>query len=208
MRALHTTLAALFVLAPALAQEPDPSQWPARDAHEGLTVSCDPYPDAERSKAKFGKKHPAAVGILPIEVAFRNDTDFPMLVDLDSVRLLLQPPGSEKQQLDWMTVEDVLEMILYKQGPSLNRPRTPLPLPRSKGNRSKEYLELESRIRPMALEMTLIPPKKTVRGFLFFRMGRQMEQVENAKLYIPDVKFMHNKQPLFFFEVDLSKAVK
>lgn len=209
MRRLIWTLAALLfaaILVPA--QEPDPTRWPARDTHEGLLVAADPYQDAARSKLKFGKKHPVDFGILPVEVAFKNENDKPLLVELDTIRLLLQPPGGERQQLDWMAVEDVIEMILYKHGPALNKPRIPLPIPRPKADKSKEYLELESRIRPHALEMSLIPPKATVRGFLFFRMGRRMEVVQYARLYVPDVKYMHNKQPLFFFEVDLGKAVQ
>ena len=190
----------------ALAQQPDPATWLARDSHEGLLLAADPYSSAARSKVKFGKKHPVDFGILPLEVVFRNDNDKPLLVEPTAIRLLLEPPGGQRQQLEPMTVEEVLEMMLYRHGPDMTMPRRPLPLPKSKPDRSMEYLELESRIRPHALEMFLIPPKSTVRGFLFFHMGRRMENVRYARLYLPDVRFFHNKQPLFFFEVDLAKA--
>jgi hypothetical protein len=197
-----------FLAAAASAQSPDPAAWPARDAHEGLLVAADPYAQAARAKEKFGKKHPVDHGILPVEVVFRNDNDKPILVELDSIRLLLQPPGGERQQLDAMTMEDVFERMLYKHGPDMSMPRYPLPRTKPKASKSKEYLELESKIRPFALEMSLVPPKTTVRGFLFFYLGRRMDAAQNARLYLPDVKYMHNKQPLFFFEVDLSKATQ
>lgn len=207
MKRSVTIFAVLSLALGALTQEPDPANWPARDSHEGLLVAADPYRDAARSKETFGKKHPVDFGILPLEVVIRNDTDKPILVNLETIRLLLQLGGNERQQLEPMALEDVIERILYRHGPDASIPRRPLPSRKPK-DKSKEYLELELRFQPHVFPMTLIPPKETVRGFFFFNMGRRMDRVDSARLYIPDVQFMHNKQPLFFFEVDLSKAVQ
>ena len=72
--------------------------------------------------------------------------------------------------------------------------------------KDKDYQKLEAVIRPLAFDMSLLPPKSTVRGFLFFHVGRRTDWLQYAQLYIPERQLMTTKQPLFFFEVDLSKA--
>src|SRR5580700_11806023 len=57
----------------------DPAPLPY-DQHSGLTVSVDPYTEAARTKDKFGKANPHDVGVLPVEVFLRNDSDQPMRV--------------------------------------------------------------------------------------------------------------------------------
>lgn len=192
--------------APESGSQGDAASLPARDTHEGLLVAADPYSDAARARQRFGKKTPLDAGIAPIEVFFRNDNDKPILVDLETIRLLLEPPGGERQQLEPLALDDVLELMLYKHGPDVTMPRHPLPR-RTKPGRSKEYLELEGKLRPLTLEMNLLPPGTTVHGFLYFQVTRRPDWLQHARLYLPDLKFMHNKQPLFFFELDLSKAV-
>jgi hypothetical protein len=203
----RATLAICFLLAAALASaQSDPASLPARDEHEGLLVAADPCTDAERAKKLFGKKTPLAAGIVPVEVVFRNDNDKPILVTLERIELLLNPRGGEKQRLSPLPVEDVVDRILYKGGPNVTAKRIPIPGRTNPVGKDKEWLKLESLIRPHALETTLVPPKATVRGFLYFHLGNRAGWLAYARLYVPEVKFMHNKQPLFFFEVDLSKV--
>jgi hypothetical protein len=185
----------------------DPASLPARDEHEGLLVAADPYTDSERVKKLFGKKSPLDAGIVPIEVVFRNNNDKPILMNLESIELVLSPRGGEKQRLSPLAVEDVIERILYRGGPDVTAKRFPIPGRTNRVSKDKDWLKLESIIRPVALEMSLLPPKATVRGFLFFHVGRGTNWLSYSRLYVAELQFMHNKQPLFFFEVDLSKAV-
>jgi len=204
-----TVLALLLagIIAPAFPQS-DLASLPARDEHEGLLVAADPYTDPARARQRFGKKTPLDAGIAAIEVFFRNDNDKPILVELERIRLLLEPPGAERQQLEPLALDEVLEQMLYKHGPDVTMPRTPLPRTKPKGAPSKEYRELETKFRPMTLEADLVPPRTTVHGFLYFQVGPRFDWVQHARLYLPDLKLMHNKQPLFYFEVDLRKALR
>src|SRR6266849_130683 len=70
----------------------DPASLPAHDAHDGLLIAADPYTDPTQYKARFGKKNPYEAGILAMDVYFRNDTDKPIRIDLESIRLPLAPP--------------------------------------------------------------------------------------------------------------------
>lgn len=203
---LSTLLLAVTALAAGAFAQTDPASLPAKDQHEGLLVAADPHVDAERAKQRFGKKTPLDVGIVPIEVIFRNDNDQPILLALENIRLQLNPRGGERQQLEPLAVEAVIEKMLYKGGPDVGMPRRPIPGRLPKITKDKDYQKLEAIIRPLAFDMSLLPPKSTVRGFLFFYVGRGTAWLLYAQLYIPDLQLMTTKQPLFFFEVDLSKA--
>jgi hypothetical protein len=183
-----------------------PAALPAKESHEGLLIAADPYHDAERSKARFGKKHPQEAGILAIEVHLRNDTKRAIQLDLAAIRLLLAPPGNSRQRLEPMSLEAVIERTLYKErgGPDIKAPR--IPIPRRPQDRSKEWKKLEEAWRPLLLEMDILPPQSSVQGFLFFNLGRNPEWVSFARLYVPSLKFVDTGQELFYFEVDLSKA--
>ncbi len=194
--------------ATAVGQRVDPSTMPARDTHEGVTVAADPYTDAARSKERFGKKHPHQAGILAVEVVMHNGTTRPIRVNLDAVRLLLEPPGTSRQRLEALDLEAVIEKTLHKEQGGPNPTASRLPIPRMpKPDRSKEWKQLEAALSPYVFNFDILPPQATVRGFFFFDMARRFEWVQYGRVYVPELKFMDDGQALFFFEVDLSKAV-
>ena len=185
-------------------QQVDPATLAAKEEHEGLLIAVDPYTDAVRSKARFGKKHPQEHGILAVEVFLRNDNIRPIRVDLSTIRLLLSPPETSRQRLEPLTVDEVIERILYKGGPELNKPR--FPIPQRTPNRSKDWKELEGTLKPALLETDILPPKSTMHGFLFFDLSNHFEWVPYARLYVPKLEFMDDKKELFYFEVDMKKT--
>lgn len=192
-----------------LAQRIDPATLPARDTHEGVTVAADPYTDPQRSKERFGKKHPYQAGLLAVEVVMHNGTTRPIRVNLDAIRLLLDPPGNSRQRLVPLDLETVIEKILHKErgGPNPTVSRLPIPRP-PKADRSKEWRQVEASLAPYLFTYDILPPQATVRGFFFFDMARRFEWVPHARVYVPELKFMDDGQALFFFEVDLAKATK
>lgn len=192
-----------------LAQRIDPGTLPARDTHEGVTVAADPYADPQRSKERFGKKHPYQAGLLAVEVVMHNDTTRPIRVNLGAIRLLLDPPGTSRQRLVPLDLETVIEKILHKErgGPNPTVSRLPIPRP-PKADRSKEWRQVEESIAPYLFTYDILPPQATVRGFFFFDMARRFDWVPHARVYVPELKFMDDGQALFFFEVDLAKAAK
>src|SRR5712692_6054345 len=203
-------VAAAFLIAGAgfARTQSNPAALPARDAHNGLLVAADPYRDAERCKARFGKKNPFDAGILAIEVFFRNDNDKAIRVELESIRLLLRPTGADRQRLAPLPVEEVADRILDKGKPDPTATRRTIPIPGRgpKKGRGKEWDELAASLRALAFEMDVLPPRSTVHGFLFFDLDRRYDWVPVARLYVPDLKFLPEKQPLLFFEVDLALA--
>lgn len=206
---IRTAPGFLFLLAaaPVWAQM-DPASLPARDAHEGLLIAADPYQDAARCKARFGKKNPYEAGIVAIEVFFRNDNDKPIRLDLETIRLLLKPPGADRQKLGPLAVEEVADRILNKDkpDPTVHRKTIPVPGRGPKKSRGKEWDELVASLRSGAFETDLLPPHSTVHGIFFFDIDSHYEWVPYVRLYIPDLKFMDTNKPLLYFELDLGAA--
>lgn len=193
---------------PITAQQIDVSTLPARDTHEGLTVAADPYTDAARSKERFDKKHPYDAGLLAVEIFIRNDTTRPVRLNINQIRLLISPPGHSRQRLAPLETDVAIEKILHKEqgGPNPTASRIPLPIPRPRADRSKDWKKLEEVIAPAVFMNDILPPQATVRGFLFFDMARRFEWVPFARIYVPDLKYMDDGQALFYFEVELGKA--
>jgi hypothetical protein len=188
----------------------DPASLPARDVHQGLLVAVNPYLSAERYKAKFGKHTPYEAGIVALEVFFRNDNDVPLRLDLKTVRLLIGAPGESRQRLDPLSPEDVADRVLLKpsKDPSQQRPRIPLPGTVGRGSgRDKNWEEFAATLRSAAMSTDVLPPRGTTHGFFYFDINRRFDLLSEARFDVPDLVFMLDKKPLFFFQIDLAPAI-
>jgi hypothetical protein len=174
------------------------------DRHGGMSVSADPYTDPARAKEKFGKANPLAVGILPVEVVMRNETNEPIRINLSTIQLEVRPRGSTLQGIDWLTVEEVASAIAHPQGtPAPKARRLPMGIPvPTKDTKAEKFADS---LRPLALDTDIVPPMGMVHGFLFFDLGHDLSLLSNASLYVPDAVGMPSNKPLIFFEVPLGK---
>lgn len=192
---------------PPLAAAIDPASLPAHDSHQGLLIAADPYASADRYKEKFTKHTPYEGGIVAIDLFFRNDNDLPIRINLKTMQLQVSVPGGSRQRLDPLSPEDVADRVLAK--PKDPTPRFPVPrigAPRSKHD--KNWEEFAGSVRSAALSTDLLPPHATVHGFVYFDIDGHYEWISNARLEIPDLAFMNDSKPLFFFEIDLAPAVR
>lgn len=216
-RSLHLAFLIAFVIAitcpcgfvfaqSAPAAAASPSALP-QDNHGGLTVSVDPYTDPHRAKDKFGKSaNPVSVGILPVNVYFKNDTPHAMRVNLETVQLEVKSGEETHQYVDWLTVGQVANMIRHPGGspsaPSARRFPVGIPVP----GKDKKVDTIVDQLRPFVLNSNVIPPLGTIHGFLFFDVSHDFSAAEKASLYLPDVVVLPDKTALMFFEVPLMKG--
>lgn len=186
----------------------DPASLPARDEHQGLLVTVDPYVSKDRYKDKFGKHTPFEAGVVALEVYFRNDTAAPLKIDLDAIRLLIAAPGDTKQKIEPLTPNDVADLVLLNGKVNATQRRLPLPLPGGvpKSGKGKEWDEFAAELRSMALSSDILAPNSVSHGFVYFDIDRQFSWLAGSRLQIPDVSSMLDHKALFFFEVDLSAA--
>lgn len=212
---IHLLLAALcFATATGNAQNSsaavkasiDPATLPAHDSHQGLLVAADPYISADRYKDRFAKRSPYEGGILAIEVFFRNDNDLPIRINLNTMQLLVAEPGESRQRLEPLAPEEVADRVLAKR-PKDPTPRFPVPRvgpPPTK--RDKNWEEFAGNLRAAALSSDLLPPHATTHGLVYFDVDRHYDWISNSRLEIPDLAFMNDSKPLFFFEIDLAAS--
>lgn len=187
---------------PADAKPAAPAPLP-HDQHSGLTVSVDPYTEAARTKDKFGKADPHDVGVLPIEVFLRNDSDQPMRVNLETVQLEVTLRNGVRQEVDWLRPEEVAKLIAHPAG-ATDPQRKRLPLPINIGDKKVE--KLAAVLRPLSLDADVIPPKATIHGFLYFDVSHEFSIASRSSLYVPDVSIAPGNEPLVYFEVPLRNA--
>jgi hypothetical protein len=171
------------------------------DSHDGLTIQADPYTDRARSKEKFGKADPFAVGVLPVEVTLRNESSNLIRVDINTIQLEVRLQSGGRQDLDWLAAEDVAALIAHPAGASgPSRPRIGgLPIPSG----DKKVDKLTEILKPLTLNADTIPPKGAVHGFVYFNVSHEMSLADSAVLYVPDALILPSRKALMFFEVQL-----
>ena len=203
------TIVMLFPLG-ALGQSapPDPMSLPTRDAHQDLTIVADPYLRAERYKKEvFGKNSFYAAGIIAIDVYFKNDNnvaDSPQPRNDPTGHFSARPGSPASGRL---SPEDVADRTLLTANSNIRAHRPfPFPGPHPSSGHSKDWIEMTTTLRSVALGTDVLPPHATTHGFLFFDLNHDFDAIRNTHLYIPDLAFMTDNKALFFFEIDLAAA--
>jgi hypothetical protein len=209
MLRIFLTIAMLSCLG-AFAQTtpPDPMSLRTRDAHEDLTIVADPYlREARYSKEVFGKNSFYNAGIVAIDVYFRNDNNVPIRLNPGTIQLIISQPGQDRQRLGPLSPEDVADRTLLTANSNI-RAHRPFPFPGSSSSsgHSKDWVEMTTTLRSVALGTDVLPPHATTHGFLFFDLNHDFGAIRNSHLYIPDLAFMTDNKALFFFEIDLAEA--
>jgi hypothetical protein len=186
----------------------DPASLPAHDTHQGVTVAVRPLVSEASYKAQFTGHTPYEAGILALEVFFRNDNDKPIRINLSSFRLLVDRPGQSLQKIEPLDAAEVADRVLLKTPSDPRAPRLPLPGKRPTSNRDKNWQEFSARMQAAGIPSDILAPKSTLRGFLFFDVNHHYDWLSDARLDVPDLAFMLDKQALFFFQVDLAPALR
>jgi len=206
LRAIVTIVLLLPLSASGQSTPPDPMSLRTRDAHQDLTIVADPYLRAARySKEVFGKDSFYAAGIIAIDVYFRNDNAVPIRLNTGTIQLVISQPGLERQRLGALSPEEVADRTLLTANSNI-RAHRPFPFPGSSSSsgHSKDWMEMTTTLRSVALGTDVLPPHATTHGFLFFDLNHDFGAIRNSHLYIPDLSFMTDNKALFFFEIDLA----
>lgn len=178
---------------------PKPAEaYPARDAHEGLIVAAEPFDTREKAKPVFGKHDLAKAGILPVLVVIANTTDKTVRLENLTVQLITR----ERQKIEPTPAGAVLARlkgkIRYPAGP------TPSRIPRLPRGRDSEAVEVVFH----EFSMRLLPPEATASGFFYFDVGRGRDWLPGSKLFVTQLFWAHNGQPLMYFEINLDDALR
>lgn len=199
-------VAVSFAAILGFAQQPASLRAASLEAHEGMTISAQPWTDPSLYKEKFPKKSPFGAGILAVLVTFRNDSNESMKVDLERIRLTVRIDEDNRQQLEPLTPEEVAnETLAPSRKDPTARKRFPFPTGNPKASRDKNWYELQKNAENAAVPSSVIAPHSTVRGLLYFDLQRQFDLLGTAHLYVPNLLVMESGRSLLYFDIDLSR---
>lgn len=199
----------LFFFAGRVAtQQPATLKTSALESHEGMTITAQPWIDPGLYKQKFHKKSPYAAGMVAVQVAFRNDSDDSMKVNLERIRLNVSVSEEEQQALNPLTAEQATDVIMSPSTKDVTQRRFPIPLGGPKIGRDKKWLEVEQELREAGVHSSIVAPHGAVQGLLYFDMHNQFDLLNTAHLYFPEIVAIEKNRALMYFEIDLGRAVE
>ena len=178
------------------------------ESHEGLTISARPWTDPALYKEKFPKKSPLSGGVLAVQVAFRNDSEESIKVDLQRIRLNVMISEDNPQALPALTPDEAADAILAPvvKDPTSSRRKFPFPIGKSKPpGRDKKWYELQTALGNAGVPSPVIASHSTVQGLLYFDLQGQFDLLHSSHLYVPDVVSMKDQHAILYFEIDLSR---
>jgi len=198
--------ACLLFASEGISQQPATLKTSALESHEGMTISARPWTDPALYKEKFHKKSPFAAGIVAVQVAFRNDSDDSMKVNLERIRLNITISEEDRQALDPLTSEQATDVILSPSAKGPSARRLPFPVGGPKVGHDKKWTEVEEELRQAGVRSSVVAPHGTVEGLLYFDLRSQFDLLNTSHLYIPEVTALEKNHGLLYFEIDLSRA--
>jgi len=178
----------------------------ASDSHEGVTIGIDPWTQESRYKEKFPKNSPFSKGIVAIHVRFRNDTDQGLRVTIPSVRLLVQVSEENRQELVPLTADDVADTMTLKNNgkdPTARRTPLPIPVPTVKAGRDSKWTSVRDACADAGIPTSILAAHSTVEGLMYFDLRGEIDLLQNAHLYVPNIASMADNQPLSYFDIAL-----
>ena len=208
-------LAFLFMMSATILSQSDPQppkalRAPYMDSHEGISVAVDPWTTASRYKEKFPKRSPFSGGVVALQVSFRNDNDKGVKVDLQQVRLIVEVSEDNRQELEPLSPDDVADTVLLKQTTKdPTSKRSPLPIPsisKPKATRDSNWTNFRDACQNAAVPSSVIGAHSTVEGLLYFDIRGEVELLQTARLYVPNLAAMDTHQPVSFFDIALSHS--
>jgi hypothetical protein len=205
------TLILAFLAAPSLVAQKGASQQPSSlktaslESHEGMTITARPWTDPAPYKEKFPKKSPFEAGIAVVQVAFRNDSDDSLKVNLERIRLNVSLSEEDHQSLYPLTSEQAADVITHPGSKNVTTKRLPIPLGGPKMGHDKKWVEVEKSLSDAGVQASVVAPHSTVQGLLYFDLRSQFDLLNAAHLYVPEIIAIEKNRGLMYFEIDLSR---
>ena len=200
-------LALLLAAMPGAPQQPASLRTASLQSHEAMTITAFPWTDPALYKQKFPKKSPFAAGVLAVMVAFRNDSDESVKLNLDRIRLTVRIDEENRQQLEPLTPDQVAYETLApsRKDPTKSRKKFPFPTGAPKTTPDKNWFEVQKQAENAAVPSSIVAPHSTVQGLLYFDLQGQFDLLNTAHLYVPDLLVLEKNRSLTYFEIDLSR---
>jgi len=182
----------------------------ATDSHEGITIGLEPWTQESQYKRRFPKKTPLSKGVVGINVSFRNDTDQGMKVNLQSIRLIVQLDEDNRQELQSMSADDVADTVMLKNNgkdPTAKRSPIPFPIPTKlpSAARDSKWTEFRDQCQNAGVPSNIVAAHGSVEGLIYFDIRGEMDLLQTAHVYFPNIVSMRDNQPVSYFDIPLGR---
>jgi hypothetical protein len=131
-------------------------------------------------------------------------------VDLQQVRLIVEVSEDNRQELEPLSPDDVADTVLLKQTTKdPTSKRSPLPIPsisKPKATRDSNWTNFRDACQNAAVPSSVLGAHSTVEGLLYFDIRGELELLQTARLYVPNLAAMDTHQPISFFDIALSHS--
>jgi hypothetical protein len=199
----------IYSVAALHAQQSKPARANIQDSHEGVSITLEPWTLSHQYKERFPKKTPFQGGIIAIHIVAKNDNDIAVTLNRSRVRLLVQIDEDHRQELESLAADDVADTVLLKQnGKDPTARRVPLPIPQIgsgvKSQHDKNWTEFRDTVQNNGLPSNVIAAHGSVEGLLYFDLRGEIELLQNARLYVPDLQKMGSKEAISYFDIPFS----
>src|SRR5260370_33387512 len=189
-------------------QQPPSLKAASLESHEGMTITVRPWTDPDLYKETFPKNLPFAAGIIAVQVAFRNNSDDSMKINLERIRLNVTLSEEDHQALYPLSPEEAADLITHPSAKNVTARRLPIPLGGPKIGHAKKWPEVEQSMRDAGVQASVVTPHSTVQGLLYFDLRSQFELLNTAHLYVPEIVAIEKNRGLMYFEIDLSRSAE
>ncbi len=189
-------------------QQPSSLKTTSLESHEGMTITARPWTDPALYKEKFPKKSPFAAGIVAIQVAFRNDSDESMKINLERIRLNVTLSEEDHQSLYPLTSDEAADVITHPGSNNVTIKRFPIPLGGPKIGHDKKWIEVQKSLNDASVQASIVAPHSTVQGLLYFNLRSQFDLLNAAHLYVPEIVAIEKSHGLMYFEIDLARSAE
>lgn len=162
-----------------------------------MTIAAEPFETRDEIKSVFGKADLQKAGILPVLVVVENKTENTVRLDNLSVQFIT----ATRQKIEPTPANEVLLMLRSKKAP---RDLGPSKWPRIGGSRGTEHIEVQVH----EFSMRMVPAGEKIHGFFYFDVGQGRDRIPGSKVYLTNLLWAHNAQPLLFFEINLDASLR
>ena len=127
-------------------------------------------------------------------------------MDLQRIRLLVQLDEENRQQLESLTANEVADAVLLRNSgrdPTSRRVPLPVPVGRQRASRDANWENFRDTCQNAAVPSSIIAAHSAVVGLLYFNLRGEVELLQTARLYIPNLATMGDNQPISYFDIEL-----
>lgn len=174
-------------------------KYSAKKKQGGVTLAVKPYHTMRETRKAFGTEILNTYGVLPILVVLHNSSSHILNLNTMKIRLIT----SDREGLEPLTEKELMQ--LRSTHTSEEQPTGKTQTHRSDDNKPIVEQTARSVIGDRIFKAVIAPPKSTVSGFFFYKIGYGLNSLTEGTMYISEIRNLTTGKRFASFEIELKK---